>query len=94
MLGAALLTLAIGLLAYRIPRRRALRAASFLMAATGLGFPGIEGFWPLLVIAFAGTQSIGRGRRRLPVPRACRPRPATSPPRHPIACGRLLLREP
>ena len=25
------------------------------MAATGLGFAGIEGFWPLLVIAFVGT---------------------------------------
>jgi hypothetical protein len=55
LLGSALLTLAIGLLAYRMPRRRALLAASFLMAATGLGFAGIEGFWPLLVIGFAGT---------------------------------------
>jgi MFS family permease len=55
LLGSALLTLALGLVAYRIPRRRALLAASLLMAATGLGFAGIEGFWPLLVIAFVGT---------------------------------------
>jgi hypothetical protein len=55
LVGSALLTLAIGLVAYRMPRRRALLAAGFLMAATGLCFAGIEGFWPLLVIAFAGT---------------------------------------
>jgi MFS family permease len=55
LLGSALLTLAVGLAAYRIPRRRALLAAGLLMAATGLGFAGLEGFWPLLVIAFVGT---------------------------------------
>jgi MFS family permease len=55
LLGSALLTLAIGLVAYRIPRRHALLAAGFLMAATGLGFAGIESFWPLLVIALVGT---------------------------------------
>jgi MFS family permease len=55
LLGSALLTLALGLVAYRIPRRRVLMAAGTLMAATGVGFAGIEGFWPLLVIAFVGT---------------------------------------
>jgi MFS family permease len=55
LLGSALLTLAVGLVAYRIPRRRALLAAGLLMAATGLGFAGLEGFWPLLLIAFVGT---------------------------------------
>ncbi|WP_152712731.1 MFS transporter [Microvirga tunisiensis] len=55
LLGSALLTLALGLVAYRVPRRQALLAASLLMAATGLGFAGIEAFWPLLVIAFVGT---------------------------------------
>jgi MFS family permease len=55
LLGSALLTFALGLVAYRILRRRALLAASLLMAATGLGFAGIEAFWPLLVIAFVGT---------------------------------------
>jgi MFS family permease len=55
LLGSALLTLAFGLVAYRIPRRRGLLAAGLLMAATGIGFVGLEGFWPLLVIAFVGT---------------------------------------
>ncbi|MGF9760356.1 MFS transporter [Microvirga sp. 0TCS3.31] len=55
LLGSALLTLAIGLVAYRILRRRALLAAGLLMAVTGLGFAGLEGFWALLVIAFVGT---------------------------------------
>ena len=35
--------------------RRALLAAGLLMAGTGVGFAGVEGFWPLLVIAFVGT---------------------------------------
>ncbi len=55
LLGSALLTLVLGLVAYRIPRRPALLAAGLLMAATGLGFAGVEAFWPLLVIAFVGT---------------------------------------
>jgi MFS family permease len=55
LLGSALLTLALGLVAFRIRRRPALLAAGLLMAATGLGFAGIEAFWPLLVIAFVGT---------------------------------------
>jgi MFS family permease len=55
LLGSALLTLALGFVAYRVPRRRALLAATLLMAATGLGFAGVEAFWPLLVVAFVGT---------------------------------------
>ena len=55
LLGSALLTLALGLVAFRIRRRPALLAAGLLMAATGLGFAGIGAFWPLLVIAFVGT---------------------------------------
>jgi MFS family permease len=55
LLGSTLLTLALGLVAYRIPRRRALLAAALIMVATGLGFAGMNGFWPLLVIAFVGT---------------------------------------
>jgi hypothetical protein len=38
LLGSALLTLLVGLVAHRIPRRRTLLAAALLMAATGLGF--------------------------------------------------------
>jgi MFS family permease len=55
LLGSAILTLALGLVAYRIPRRRALLVAALLMLATGLGFAEIEGFWPLLLVAFIGT---------------------------------------
>jgi MFS family permease len=55
LLGSALLTLGIGLVGYRISRRRALLAAALVMAATGAGFAGIVDFWPLLVIAFVGT---------------------------------------
>lgn len=55
LLGSALLTLGLGLVAHRIPRRRALLAAALLMATTGLGFAGIDAFWPLLAIAFVGT---------------------------------------
>ena len=52
LLGSALLTLALGLVAHRLHRRRALVGAALLMAATGFGFAVVHGFWPLLVIAF------------------------------------------
>jgi MFS family permease len=55
LLGSALLTLGIGLVAHHVPRRLALLGAALLMAATGLGFAGVDGFWPLLLIAFVGT---------------------------------------
>jgi MFS family permease len=55
LLGSALLTLALGMVAHRIPRRRALLWASLLMAGTGFGFALVHGLWPLLVIAFVGT---------------------------------------
>jgi MFS family permease len=55
LLGSALLTLSMGLVAHQVPRRRALLGAALLMAATGLGFAGLENFWPLLLIAFIGT---------------------------------------
>ncbi len=55
LLGSALLTLALGLVAYRISRRPALLAAGLLMAATGFGFARVDAFWPLLLIAFVGT---------------------------------------
>ena len=44
LLGSALLTLALGLVAFRSRRRSALLAAGLLMAATGLGFAGIGAF--------------------------------------------------
>jgi MFS family permease len=53
--GSAVLTLAAGLHAHRFQGRALLIAAALLMTATGLVFPWIEDFWPLLVIAFVGT---------------------------------------
>src|SRR5437764_396786 len=55
LLGSAALTLALGLLAHRIERRRVLVAACGLMVATGLAFAQVTAFWPLLVVAFVGT---------------------------------------
>jgi MFS family permease len=55
LLGSALLTLGLGIVAHRVRRRPALLAASLLMAATGLGFATVESFWPLVLIAFVGT---------------------------------------
>ena len=61
LLGSALLTLALGLVAHRVKRRGALLAASLLMAATGVGFAAIHGLWPLLVVAFVGTMNPSSG---------------------------------
>jgi MFS family permease len=61
LLGSALLTLALGFLAHRVKRRRALLGACTLMAATGLGFVLFDGFWPLLGIAFVGTLNPSSG---------------------------------
>ena len=55
LIGTALLTLWVGMIANRHSRRRLLLAASLLMAATGVGFAGTTAFWPLLLIAFVGT---------------------------------------
>jgi MFS family permease len=55
LLGSAVLTLVLGTAAHRVRRRAALLAAALLMAATGFGFAGVHGLWPLLLIAFIGT---------------------------------------
>ena len=55
LLGSGLLTLLIGLNAYRYPNRLLLLSATALMAATGLGFAFVTDFWPLLLVAFVGT---------------------------------------
>ena len=55
LIGTALLTLWVGLIANRHSRRMLLLAASVLMAATGLAFATVTAFWPLLIIAFVGT---------------------------------------
>jgi len=61
VLGSALLTLALGFVAHRVPRRGALLAASVLMSATGFGFVAVQGLWPLLVVAFVGTLNPSSG---------------------------------
>jgi len=55
LLGSAVFTLGIGLLAHRWPARALLLGACALMLGTGLGFAGVREFLPLLVIAFVGT---------------------------------------
>ena len=61
LLGSAALTLGVGLLGDRVRRRRILLGASLLMLATGIGFTGITSFWPLLVVAVAGTLNPSAG---------------------------------
>ena len=55
LLGSAGLTLFAGLVTARFGHRRPLLAAAGLMVLTGLGFAGLQAFWPLLLIAFVGT---------------------------------------
>jgi MFS family permease len=61
LLGSALMTLAVGQWGHRFPQRRLLLAAAWLMAVTGLLLAGFSDFWPLLVIAFAGTMNPSAG---------------------------------
>jgi MFS family permease len=55
LLGSGVLTLGVGLVAHRFPLRRMLLFAAALMAATGLAFATLHGFWPFLVVGFVGT---------------------------------------
>ena len=61
LLGSGLLTLVVGLHAYRFHYRTLLLAATVLMAGTGAGFATITDFWPLLVIAIVGTLNPSSG---------------------------------
>jgi MFS family permease len=61
LVGSAVLTLLIGLVAFRYGKRALLLRASLLMIATGLGFAFVHDFFPLLVIAFAGTLNPSSG---------------------------------
>lgn len=61
LFGSGLLTLVVGLQAYRFHYRTLLLAATALMAATGLGFASLTGFWPLLLVAFVGTLNPSSG---------------------------------
>jgi MFS family permease len=57
LIGTALLTLWVGMVANRYSVRRLLVACAVLMAATGAGFAMTTAFWPLLLIAFVGTMN-------------------------------------
>jgi MFS family permease len=61
LLGSAALTLAVGLLAHHLPGRTVLLVSSALMVATGIAFAAATSFWPLLLVAFAGTVNPSAG---------------------------------
>jgi MFS family permease len=55
LLGSAVVTMAAGLAGERAGRRTLLLGAAALMLATGIGFDRLTAFWPLLLVAVAGT---------------------------------------
>jgi MFS family permease len=61
LIGSAALTLLVGFIAHRFRARPLLASAALLMAATGVGFALVHGFWPLLVVAFVGTLNPSSG---------------------------------
>jgi len=61
LLGSAALTLIVGQVAVRWSRVSLLLRASLLMIVTGLGFAVLDGFWPLLLVAFMGTLNPSSG---------------------------------
>ncbi len=61
LLGSGVLTLLVGMHAYRLRFRTLLLAATALMFATGVGFASFTTFWPLLVIALVGTLNPSAG---------------------------------
>jgi len=61
LLGSAVATMAVGAWGHRFAQRRLLLAAALLMAATGLAFAGLSGFWPLFIVAFVGTLNPSSG---------------------------------
>jgi MFS family permease len=61
LIGSGLLTLVVGLHAWRYHYRSLLLAASVLMAGTGFGFALLTDFWPLLLVALVGTLNPSSG---------------------------------
>jgi MFS family permease len=61
LLGSGILTLAVGLQAWRFHYRTWLLASTMLMAGTGLGFALLTDFWPLMLIALVGTLNPSSG---------------------------------
>jgi MFS family permease len=61
LLGSGILTLAVGLQAWRFHYRTWLLGSTVLMAVTGLGFAVLTDFWPLMLIALVGTLNPSSG---------------------------------
>lgn len=61
LVGSAAVTLLVGLVARRFPRRALLIWASLVMIGTGLGFALLSDFWPLMLVAFVGTLNPSSG---------------------------------
>ena len=59
--GSAVATIAVGALGHRLPRPRLMRLAALTMVFTGVGFAGLDGFWPLALVAFVGTLNPSSG---------------------------------
>jgi MFS family permease len=57
LLGPAMMTLVIGLIAHRLKTVRLLAAGTTLMVLSGIGYAFETEFWPLLIIALVGTLS-------------------------------------
>ncbi len=68
LLGTALFTLAIGLIAPRHDLRNLLIGGAALMACTGLAFPNVDVFAAIAVVAFAGTINPSTGDLGVLVP--------------------------
>src|SRR5712671_4791613 len=68
LVGTAVLTLWVGMVANRYSVRRLLLACALLMAATGAGFAVSTSFWPLLLIAFVGTMNPTSGDASILLP--------------------------
>lgn len=61
LLGSGIISITAGLLAQRFGTRSLLCVAGLMMAATGVGFATASAYWPLLLIAFAGTLNPSSG---------------------------------
>jgi len=68
LLGSALLTLSVGLLAPRFDLRSLLIAGAVLMAATGLAMPNAENIALIVAVAFVGTMNPSTGDMGVLVP--------------------------
>ncbi len=55
LIGSAALTLGVGIFGQFVNPRFVLLCASGLMLGTGIGFTAVSDYWPLMVIAVAGT---------------------------------------